>query len=164
MWRDMQRRRDEGTFRLLGSPLLKSGYNTHTPKTRNQMKIASWSFRCSGTIHGTCVIHVLNPSFHIIFQHVLNFSRGGWAPRSLADFGDGGAFPEIHMAQQQAQPIPGNLAAYRFGLTSRFRNCGVALLQGILWTWAKQEKPISRLTDSSPFWILDFVHKASAHI
>lgn len=28
---------------------------------------------------------------------------GGWAPRSLADFGDGGAFPEIHMAQRQAQ-------------------------------------------------------------
>jgi len=25
--------------------------------------------------------------------------RKGWAPRSLADFGDGGAFPEIHMAQ-----------------------------------------------------------------
>jgi len=25
--------------------------------------------------------------------------RQGWAPRSLADFGDGGAFPEIHLAQ-----------------------------------------------------------------
>lgn len=25
--------------------------------------------------------------------------RQGWAPRSLADFGDGGAFPEIHVAQ-----------------------------------------------------------------
>jgi len=25
--------------------------------------------------------------------------RKGWAPRSLADFGDGGAFPEIHVAQ-----------------------------------------------------------------
>ena len=27
----------------------------------------------------------------------------GWTPRSLADFGDGGAFPEIHMAQPRTQ-------------------------------------------------------------
>lgn len=25
--------------------------------------------------------------------------RKNWVPRSLADFGDGGAFPEIHVAQ-----------------------------------------------------------------
>ena len=25
--------------------------------------------------------------------------RKGWVPRTLADFGDGGAFPEIHVAQ-----------------------------------------------------------------
>lgn len=25
--------------------------------------------------------------------------RRGWVPRNLTDFGDGGAFPEIHVAQ-----------------------------------------------------------------
>ncbi|CAJ1436500.1 unnamed protein product [Effrenium voratum] len=40
-----------------------------------------------------------------------------WAPRSLADFGDGGAFPEIHMAQCDFGMSLNGKACWKHGLT-----------------------------------------------
>ena len=97
----------------------------------------------------------------------LAMSRG-WAPRSLADFGDGGAFPEIHMAQRQAQENSLKQIQLRFqigssqDLSNSFNDkrmstltppiplsqpdCPVRflLILGILWIWGKQAKRTSR--------------------
>lgn len=51
--------------------------------------------------------------------------RQGFVPRSIEDFGDGGAFPEIHVAQYD--PLLFNLVKTTINMPS-----------GILWIWEER--------------------------